>query len=220
MKEMIYGERKENPDVLYSGEYKEHKFAILNLGTHPTAYIEDKVGLSGYEDFRLDGVSVHGGFTFYDTGYWGDEHKKISWLGWGYGHSGDFMGYYSTDYPFYYSSKQWTTAEIYEEVKSVIRQIIKVEGYVNSDEAKCIQTMLKDCKDSYYDYSEAGKICQTLYEKGYRKQRDTVREFVEKVLKIGSKRPLCLFNEYGEGYIDCIENIKKIAAQYGVEVEE
>lgn len=59
-----------------------------------------------------------------------------------------------------------------------------------------------------------------LYMKGYRKQSDTVREFVGKVLKIGSKRPLCLFNEYGEGYIDCIENIKKIAKEYGVEVEK
>lgn len=63
-------------------------------------------------------------------------------------------------------------------------------------------------------------IAEKLYAAGYRKQSDTVREFVGKVLKIGSKRPLCLFNEYGEGYIDCIENIKKIAAQYGVEVEE
>lgn len=220
MKEMIYGERKENPDVLYSGEYKEHKFAILNLGTHPTAYIEDKVGLTGCEDFRLNGVSVHGGFTFHDTGYWGDESEKISWLGWDYSHLCDFMGYYSTDDPFYHSSKQWTTAEIYEEVKSVIHQIIKVEGYANSDEAKCIQTMLKYCKDSYYDYSEAEKICQTLYEKGYRKQSDTVKEFVCKVLQIGSKRPLCLFNEYKEGYIDCLDQIKELAAQYGVEVEE
>ena len=59
-----------------------------------------------------------------------------------------------------------------------------------------------------------------MYNQGYRKQSDTVREFVGKVLQIGSKRPLCLFNEYGEGYIDCIENIKKIAKEYGVEVEE
>lgn len=47
MKEMIYGERMGNPDVLYSGEYRGHKFAILNLGTHPTAYVEDKIGLMG-----------------------------------------------------------------------------------------------------------------------------------------------------------------------------
>lgn len=59
-----------------------------------------------------------------------------------------------------------------------------------------------------------------LLDAGYRKQSDTVGGFVGKVLKIGSKRPLCLFNEYGEGYIDCIENIKKIAKEYGVEVEK
>lgn len=64
------------------------------------------------------------------------------------------------------------------------------------------------------------RMANALYAAGYRKQGDTVREFVEKVLKIGSKRPLCLFNEYREGYIDCIENIKKIAKEYGVEVEE
>ena len=64
------------------------------------------------------------------------------------------------------------------------------------------------------------RMANKLYVVGYRKQSDTVREFVEKVLKIGSKRPLCLFNEYGEGYIDCIENIKKIAKEYGVEEEE
>lgn len=55
---------------------------------------------------------------------------------------------------------------------------------------------------------------------GYRKQSDTVKEFVRKVLQIGSKRPLCLFNEYKEGYIDCLDQIKELAAQYGVEVEE
>ena len=63
------------------------------------------------------------------------------------------------------------------------------------------------------------RMANVLYAAGYRKQGDTVREFVEKVLKIGSKRPLCLFNEYREGYIDCIKNIKKIVKEYGVEVE-
>lgn len=181
MKEMIYGERKKQPEVLYSGEYRGHRFAILNLGSHPTAYIENKMNISDYDDFRLENIEVHGGFTFCDTGYWGNESEKISWLGWDYGHYGDFMGYYSTDNPFYYHTKQWTTAEIYKEVKSVIEQIIEVEKYTNSDEAKCIQAMLKDCKDSYYDYSEAGKICQTLYEKGYHKQSEVIDEFVERL---------------------------------------
>lgn len=176
IKQMVYSESREIPDVLYEGEYKNHKFAILSLGTHPTAYVEDKIGLIGYEDFRLNGISVHGGFTFHDTGYWGDESKKILWLGWDYAHSGDFMGYYSTDNPFYWWAKQWTTAEIYEEVKGVIKQIIKVEGYANSDEAKYTQAMLEDCEHAYYDYSQAKEICRVLYQKGYRRTEKEIEE--------------------------------------------
>ena len=96
-----------------------------------------------------------------------------------------------------------------------------------TDKEKQIEEMAQviiKAGESYYkmpvDIECAGREAVALYEQNYRKQSDTVREFVGKVLKIGSKRPLCLFNEYGEGYIDCIENIKKIAAEYGVEVEE
>lgn len=89
------------------------------------------------------------------------------------------MGYYSPDKPFYYSSKQWTTAEIYEEVKGVIEQIIEVEKYANSGETKFIQAMLEDCREAYYDYSQAEKICRILYQKGYRKESDTVKELAK-----------------------------------------
>lgn len=88
-----------------------------------------------------------------------------------------------------------------------------------------IKYTLPDDEDTRYRYftrldkQSAKEIAKALIAAGYRKQSDTAREFAGKVLKIGSKRPLCLFNEYKEGYIDCIENIKKIAAQYGVEVE-
>ena len=92
-----------------------------------------------------------------------------------------------------------------------------------------IEEMAKDLEEArYYAMATVGSLNSGfggwygayMYKKGYRKQSDTAGEFVEKVLKIGSKRPLCLFNEYREGYIDCIENIKKIAKEYGVEVEE
>lgn len=209
MKEMIYGAGKYTPEVLYEGEYKNHKFAILSLGTHPTAYVEDKIGLIGYEDFRLNGISVHGGFTFHNTGHWGNDSEKISWLGWDYAHLGDFMGYYSTDNSFYYSSKQWTTAEIYEEVKSVIHQIIKVEGYENSDEAKCIQAMLEDCKEAYYGYSQAGEICRVLYQKGYRKESDTARDILKPLYD-------CIM-EHLDCCVNLSEDIKFIMKKYGVE---
>ena len=44
MKEMVYGRRKKCK-ILYSGEYKGHKFAIINLLSHPTAYVELKARL-------------------------------------------------------------------------------------------------------------------------------------------------------------------------------
>ena len=84
------------------------------------------------------------------------------------------------------------------------------------DKQKQIEEMVEIMCDDF----GASFFAEKLYDAGYRKQSDTVKEFVCKVLQIGSKRPLCLFNEYGEGYIDCIENIKKIAKEYGVEVEE
>ena len=135
MKEMVYGNRKK-PEVLYSGDYKGHKFAILNLGSHPTAYIENKMAITDCYDCRLDNVGVHGGFTYCDQGYWDEESKKTSWLGWDYAHCDD---YHYSDTP--WDGKQWTTAEIYDEVKSVIEQIIAVEEYNDSSEHKAIRTM-------------------------------------------------------------------------------
>lgn len=84
----------------------------------------------------------------------------------------------------------------------------------------CKITICENCnrkktgKCRYYSFAKRYTI------KGYRKQSDTVKEFVCKVLQIGSKRLLCLFNEHKEGYIDCLDQIKELAAQYGVEVEE
>lgn len=121
MKEMVYGLRKKC-EVLYSGVYKGHKFAIINLWSHPTAYVENKMGIVDYNACLLDNVKVHDGFTYCDTGYWDEESKKTSWLGWDYAHYDDYI------YGGTLSGKQWTTAEIYEEVKSVIDQIIAVEN--------------------------------------------------------------------------------------------
>lgn len=121
MKEMAYGLRKKC-EVLYSGVYKGHKFAIINLWSHPTAYVENKMGIVDYNACLLDNVKVHDGFTYCDTGYWDEESKKTSWLGWDYAHYGDYI-YGNT-----LSGKHWATAEIYEEVKSVIDQIIAVEN--------------------------------------------------------------------------------------------
>ena len=100
------------------------------------------------------------------------------------------MGYY----PFYYQAKQWTTAEIYEEVKGVIEQIIGVEGYANSDEAKSIQAMLEDCRKAYYDYSQAQEICSILYQKGYRQTEKEIKVNLNNLIKVK-------ITDYGEEHL-------------------
>ena len=127
MKEMIYSAKRKK-EVLFSGEYKGHKFCIMNLGTHPTAYVENKIiNLCSYDDERLDKIEVHGGFTYFGDSYW-DETDKTIYLGWDYGHCWDYAGYYEL---YWFSDsieyKRWTTTEIYEEVKSVIEQLIPIE---------------------------------------------------------------------------------------------
>lgn len=127
MKEMIYSANRKM-EVLYNGKYKAHKFCIVNLGTHPTAYVENKfTNLFSYDDDRLYNIDVHGGFTYLDGSYWDKDDCSV-YLGWDYGHCWDYAGYFETYAAFDdYNYKRWTTTEIFEEVKSVIDQLIAIE---------------------------------------------------------------------------------------------
>ena len=118
-KEMIYSERKKG-EVLLSGEYNGLYFAILNLGTHPAAYVECRVdymnnGRVDLEHGRLSGIHVHGGFTYFGKAYW-NSNSRCRFLGWSYDHFGDYT---SVD-P---EGKKYTTEEIYQDVKNVIDQL-------------------------------------------------------------------------------------------------
>lgn len=102
------------------------------------------------------------------------------------------------------------------------------------DEQKQIEEMAKvmqgiiyyapDEEDDRYRYlthldkQSAKEIADALIAAGYRKQSDTVREFL-KLLK-EKESPKLLMWEYGEGYLDCIKTAEELAAQYGVEVEK
>lgn len=122
-KEMKYSpERK--VEILCQGKYKNYQFYILNLGTHPTAYVEiprkHKFFRKNYEEIDID---VHGGLTY------SEDHlrdiKNNSWfIGWDYAHYGDYLGY-EENYPKEYKSeeKKWTTEEIFDDVVSVIEQL-------------------------------------------------------------------------------------------------
>lgn len=89
MKEMIYSLISE-VDVLHKGTYKNHKFCIVSLGTHPTAYVECKLdNCTSCYDRRLLDVKVHGDFTYLDKAYW-DTEDQTTYRGWDYLHDGDY----------------------------------------------------------------------------------------------------------------------------------
>lgn len=130
MKKMIY-KTNSNNKLLYSGKCMGYNYYILNLGTHPTAYVEvpkdHKYYLKNCDEIDID---VHGGLT-YSNNYLIVEGEKITncwFIGWDYAHFGDFIGY-ELNYPikFRTNGKKWTTKEIQKDVYEVCKQLIKVE---------------------------------------------------------------------------------------------
>ena len=124
MKEMKYHSER-LCEVLAEGDLKGYHYAILNLGTHPTAYVETKKESPTLEH----DITVHGGITYNGPAYWGKDGK--AYIGWDYAHCGDYLG---TDelvrhlIDLKIESKKWTTEEIFEDVKSVIDQLIVLEA--------------------------------------------------------------------------------------------
>ena len=135
MKEMIYSANRIS-EVLHKGQYLGYKFCIMNLGTHPTAYVECKFDdLKSYNDERIDDVAVHGGFTYLGEAYW-DKEDKTTYLGWDYAHYMDYAGYEEIfpDDLRNPDEKKWTTTEIFNEVMVVITQLEKILIGADSDE--------------------------------------------------------------------------------------
>lgn len=130
IKPMVY-QTERKVELLCKREYKDYNYYILNLGTHPTAYIEipkeNKLYGKGYNEIYDMGydIDVHGGLTYSDNELMGV--KSESWfIGWDYAHAGDYMGFYKKmDLRLeYLRDKKWTTEEIIKECEHAIDQII------------------------------------------------------------------------------------------------
>ena len=81
-----------------------------------------------------------------------------------------------------------------------------------------IAEMAKEMRNYGYKHLCAGRVfyygfCEKLYDAGYRKQSDTVREFVENL----KSEYLSKEGDYVYWVID-VDDIAKIAKEYGVEV--
>lgn len=124
MKEMVYKDlsmaKFRKREVLFSGVYEGRKFSIVSLESHPVAYVSMKeTEPEDYDNKYYWEVDVHGGFTYCGKSYW-DDDKENMYLGWDYAHAGDCWGAFSK---YGIGGKQWTTEEIYEEVKNVVIQL-------------------------------------------------------------------------------------------------
>ena len=123
MKEMVYGPNNlysinTRPEILATGTYKCIKYYIINLGTHPAAYIENVFGVVDEQDEDLNSCPAHGGFTFNNPSYW-DYNERGCWLGWDYSHLnlGDYSGL-ELNFPRLANrgGKKWTTKEILQDI--------------------------------------------------------------------------------------------------------
>lgn len=126
MKEMIYfAKRLDPPEQIAKGNYNGFDYYVLNLGTHPCAYIDvtdTKLKNINYEDIDID---CHCGLT-YSRKYLLTVDKEGWFIGWDYAHCGDFAGYYTALDGSLYHLKKWTTQEIVNECKNVIDQLAEL----------------------------------------------------------------------------------------------
>lgn len=142
-KEMVYQKDRCDSIVLADGSYKNHRYIVKSLGTHPTAYVQlnnsDLMYIElirnahndpeevTYDDFPIE---CHGGLTYYsDQLYVGNRGNVPGhliaghWVGWDYAHCEDYCGY-DYDNP-YFHTKKWTTKEMIAECKNVIDQVVE-----------------------------------------------------------------------------------------------
>ena len=125
MEKMIYGNEWKR-EVLMHETYKGFEFYILNLGYHPTAYV-NVISLPQHKEKDYEEIIyVHGGITFENDKLEIEENKVVKgyFIGWDYAHYDDYSG---LNMLFSFEGKQWTTEEIFEDVKDVINQIIAME---------------------------------------------------------------------------------------------
>lgn len=107
---------------LIKGEFMGYMYEICTNGMHPTAYVN--CGVDSYADAKAcRELPVHGGCTF-------SGNRSIAdgiWVGWDYGHGGDFMKP-SSDLsempPIFRYGKKWT---VFEVMQDVIKAILYIE---------------------------------------------------------------------------------------------
>lgn len=130
MKDMIYREIR-TFEMLGIGQYKGLNYYIVSLGTHPCAYVDVSETKLNNVDYNDIDIRCHGGLT-YSRNYLYTVRNDGWFIGWDYAHYEDFVcDMKDFNCAFSSNDKKWTTCEIVNECKSVIDQIVAMEGDKN-----------------------------------------------------------------------------------------
>ena len=143
-KPMIYhSTRFPHPEVLCLDKYHNYDFLIVNMGTHPTAYVRIPKTHPFYQTFydyiNPEPVGFEAGpFTFSrnssEFASYLDTPIPNGWyLGWDYAHIGDFIGGHSDRYP-YSSGRKYTTENIIADCKYIINYLLENKNVTRSEE--------------------------------------------------------------------------------------
>lgn len=104
--------------LLAEGVYRNVKWYVMSLGTHPCGYVD----IEGKVVCDSD-IECNGGITYHGNALnIGKEVLDGFFIGWDYAHCWDYMGYYNESD----TGQRHTTEEIIEDCKSVINQILKL----------------------------------------------------------------------------------------------
>ena len=169
IKEMEYGKERKT-ELLCKDKYKNYNYYVLNLGTHPTAYIEipkeDKLYGKSYDEIYRIGcdIDVNGGLTYSNNELMGI--SSDNWfIGWDYAHCGDYCGYEETmPESIRTYGKKWTTKEIIEECKNAIDQIVEFEESLE-EENKEIENYITEL-ESMFELSELEEHSRNILKVG------------------------------------------------------
>lgn len=115
--------------ILDLGKIDGYSYIIASNGMHPVAYVELP---KDHKYYVLDtaypemNIKVHGDLTYKGTLSLFNLPGDITFIGWDYYHYGDFTRYKDTFGSSEGDLKKWTTEEILEDVKSVVKQLKEI----------------------------------------------------------------------------------------------
>lgn len=137
MKYMHYKmKQKRGYEILDEGKFYSYAldeyyyYFILSYFTHPCAYVKIPINHPFYKkSYDKIPIDCHGGLTYSkDCLLQGTPDEQSGWwIGWDYAHYNDYAPYHSEAEATIMGLHKWTTAEIFEEVREVIGQLINFE---------------------------------------------------------------------------------------------